>query len=822
MKTFFVDVITPHSVPNLFTYRVPNELAGQIMVGQRVLVPFGKGNKLFTGLIANIHENAPTAYTAKYIDSVLDSFPIVNDYQLKLWKWMSEYYLCNLGDLFNAALPSSLKLQSESKFSLAQDVNVSPERYTDEEYLIIEALQLNPVLTIDEVSDILQKKTVQPIIKTLIEKRAIIVSEEIKEKYQPKLKPYVRLTENADNEEKLEVIFTQLEKRATKQLELLTAFIQLSDRYRKKDELVPKKKLLAHAQSSEGILTQLVKKEILEILYQEVDRISEYIGDVKTIPDLSEAQASAFAEVKEHFKKHEVTLLHGVTSSGKTEIYAHLIQEAIQQGKEVLYLVPEIALTTQLIKRLQFYFGDNVFVYHSHFNQNERAEIWGKVLNNKEGKVIVGARSAMFLPFSNLQLIIVDEEHDTSYKQYEPAPRYNARDSSIVLANLHQAKVLLGSATPSIESYTNATNDKYGLVTLTKRFGNIEMPEINLIDIADAKKRRQMQGPFSQQLIEKIGQTIEAGEQVILFRNRRGFAPVMECETCGHSVQCNNCDVNLTYHKYQHILRCHYCGYKQKVPQTCVACGGNNIHLKGSGTEKIEEELQLIFPKIKIGRMDWDTTRTKNAYNSIIEAFEDKEIDVLVGTQMVTKGLDFDNVGLVGVVDADGMLHFPDFRANERCFQLLTQVSGRAGRKNKKGQVLIQTNQPTAEIFKNIQANNFAAYYRQELLERKNYVYPPYSRIIHFSVKHRDVKLANEAALFLAGLLKQNKEVQTLGPEPPLIPRVRNQYIFDLMIKASKSKDLLKTKEMIKAALNEFRQQKKYSSVRVNVDVDPQ
>ncbi|MCO6501091.1 MAG: primosomal protein N' [Vicingus serpentipes] len=824
-KTLFVDVILPLSVPNLFTYRVPFELNDALQIGQRVVVPFGRGGKLYSSLIKHIHETPPAEYAAKYIESLLDERPIVNAHQLKHWDWIADYYIANPGDVFNAALPGALKLASETKVVLnAAYEGDAVNDLSDKEYLIYEALEVRNVLSLQEISEILEVKNVHQFVKTLIEKKVILVEEELKRKFKPKVVQYVRLTQFADNEKNLEGIFNDLSK-AKKQLEVLMNYIKLSNRYQKEPVTVKKIDLQKSANVSAAIINELVKKDVLEIYDVTANRIDDSPYELIADKTLNPYQQKALSEINTQFNNKDTVLLHGVTGSGKTEIYIQLIKETLKQGKQVLYLLPEIALTTQLIVRLQKVFGDQIGVYHSKFNENERVEVWNEVLNFEYTKstrfnIVMGARSALFLPYSNLGLIIVDEEHENSFKQYDPAPRYNARDAAIVLANIHQAKVLLGSATPAIETYWNAQENKFGLVELNKRHDNVQLPEILCADIKEATRKKKMKSHFSPLLMEMMEEAFKNKEQVILFQNRRGYAPFMICEECGHVPECNNCDVSLTYHKFTHQLRCHYCGSHKKMPPTCPACGSTRITLKGFGTEQIEEELAIYFPKIRIARMDADTSRSKNAYHNLINDFEEGNIDVLVGTQMVTKGLDFDNVSLVGILNADSMLNFPDFRAFERSYHLMSQVSGRAGRK-KRGKVLIQTYDPYHPIVRQVIEHDYVGMYKNELIERKKFKYPPFHRLIYFTLKHRNRDVLNAGADEFTDALKEKFGNRILGPEFPVVARIKNIYHKNIMLKVERDISIKKTRKLVMEVKNKFEVNSEYKSIKITIDVDP-
>lgn len=823
--TTFIDVILPLPLPNLYTYRIPVALDHDLQIGQRVVVPFGRGGKLYSALIKRTHSNPPKEYQAKYIQSVLDEYPIVNKIQLEHWDWIANYYISTLGEVFNAALPGALKLASETKVLLNVEFDGNPTDLADNEYLIYEALEVRNILSLQEIAEILNIKNVHRVVKSLIEKRAIVVEEELKRKYKPKIVQYVRFTPYANHEENLKTIFDQL-KRATKQLEIIMSFIQLSNRYNSESTEVKKIELQKSVDATSSVINQLVKKNIFEVYDIEVDRIGKYDKDLQGEKILNKYQKKAYAEIKKQFTEKDIVLLHGVTSSGKTEIYIKLIQEALDRGEQVLYLLPEIALTTQLIKRLQKVFGDKIGVYHSKFNENERVEVWNKVLSFQQTKsstfqIVMGARSAMFLPFSKLGLIIIDEEHENTFKQYDPSPRYHARDTSIVLAKLHGGKVLLGSATPSVETYWNAQEGKYGLVEITKRHGGVMMPEILCADIKEATRKKIMKSHFSPLLMQLMEEAFENKEQVILFQNRRGYAPFMLCEECGHVPQCNNCDVSLTYHKNSNQLKCHYCGSSKSMPPACNACGTTRITLKGFGTEQIEEELAILFPQIKVARMDADTTRSKNAYHDLITNFEDRKVDVLVGTQMVTKGLDFDNVALVGILNADTMLNFPDFRAFERSYQLMSQVSGRAGRKSKRGKVLIQSYDPHHPIIRQVIDHDYLGMYKAEVLERRNFKYPPFERLIQFTLKHKKAEVLNEGAKEFADDLKLKFGDRILGPEYPYVSRVNNNYQKNILLKIERGISSARTRELIKEVKQKFEAFSEYKSIRILVDVDP-
>lgn len=826
--TLFADVLLPLPVPGTFTYRIPMELNDEVLAGKRVVVQFGK-SKLYTGLIKAVHQNVPQNYTPKYILSVLDPIPLINPLQFKFWDWIADYYICHPGEVMNAALPSALKLASETRIVQNPDFDGDISQLNEKEYLVAEAIDIQKSLTISEVSRIVEFQKVIPLIKTLIEKKVVLLEEEIKDRYKPKVETFVRLTEEYRNEAKLRELFDDLEKRAYKQLELMMTFHRLIDQG---DELamVKRSELLTIANAAPQQITALEKKGVIEVIEKVSSRLETFdqTSTVSSI-ELTEKQQDAFDQIKSAFETKAVTLLHGVTSSGKTEIYIRLIDEVIKSGRQVLFLLPEIALTTQIINRMRKYFGDRVGVYHSKYSMFERVEIWNKVIqhgelsgdNLKKYQIVLGARSALFLPFSNLGLVIVDEEHDTSYKQYSPAPRYLARDAAIVLAQMHGAKTLLGSATPSVESYYNAQMDKYGLAELAERYGGMELPEILIADLKMETRRKTMKSHFSSLLIQHIEEALEKKEQVILFQNRRGFSLRVECESCNWMPSCKNCDVTLIYHKHNNQLKCHYCGYSTPVPARCPECGHTGLHMKGFGTEKVEDDLGIIFPQATIMRMDLDTTRSKTSYQKIISDFEERRIDVLVGTQMVTKGLDFDNVSIVGVLNADNLISYPDFRSFERSYQLMAQVSGRAGRKFKRGKVIIQTYRPNHQVIQYVIANRFDLMFRSQIMERRNFKYPPFYRLIELQLQHKEEGTVSAAATELAAMLKAKLGSRVIGPEFPIVSRIKGLYLKNILIKLERTTETNQLKQELKEILNLFEAGSKFKSARVVVDVDP-
>ena len=817
----FVEVILPLSLAKTFTYSVSETEFHYIKKGMRVAVPFGK-SKIYTALVIQIHQNKPELYEAKEIHQILDERPIVTEIQIAHWQWIASYYMCAIGDVYRGAMPSALLLESETLISQKTDSFIDTSLLSDDEFLVYEALQQQSSLKIQDIISILNKKNIFPVIQKLVDRNILVLQEEIQESYKPKLVRYVRLHPKYESNQGLSELLETL-KNANKQREIVLRYFQLSASEKTQGQAKPitVKKLVEAANSSSAIVKALIEKEIFEDYFLQEDRVN-FNGKIREDElQLSATQQTAFEEIKERFTQKEVCLLHGVTSSGKTEIYIKLIEEYLVTGKQILYLLPEIALTTQLVGRLRTYFGNKVAVFHSKYNNNERIEVWNQVVQNSEkAQVVIGARSALFLPFQNLGFIIVDEEHEPTFKQVDPAPRYHARDAAIVLAYSHKAKVLLGSATPSIETYFNAKSDKFGLVEISKRFGNVMMPNIELVDLKDKYFRKKMTGHFSDVLIEEITNALSLGEQVILFQNRRGYSPIIECITCGHVPQCQQCDVSLTYHKHKNQLRCHYCGYTMAKPKHCQACSSVDLTTKGFGTEQIEQELISIFPNSKIGRMDQDTTRGKFGFEKIIDSFKNREMDILVGTQMLAKGLDFDNVSLVGIMNADNMLYHPDFRAFERSFQMMTQVAGRAGRSEKQGKVIIQTYNPNHNTIQQVTNNDYLGMYTEQLYDRQIYKYPPYFRIIKLTLKQRDFDKLKDGSMWLYQVMRQNLDMPVLGPEEPVISRIRNEYIRTIIVKIPQNTSIGNTKKLIQKILNSFEAVAQYRAIKVTSNVD--
>jgi len=815
-KTLFAEVILPLAISKNYTYRVPYEQNSAIAIGKRVVVQFGK-SKLYTAIVKEISTLAPEKYEAKYIIEILDDQPVVTPHQLNFWQWLADYYMCNIGEVMNAALPAALKLASETRIVLNKDYDIDRSTLHDKEFLIVEALDIQPELTVSDIAKLLGQKTVMPILKLMFEKNIIHISEEVSERYKPRKRTFITLNPVYNHPDNLRELFPILEKRAPKQADALLAYIKLA----RHQKAITKNELIEESGAGESSIKSLIEKEILIAEEKNVSRLHFEEEELNSNFELSEQQTEVLQSVRTQFQEKDVVLLHGVTSSGKTQVYIRLIEEMMRNDRQVLYLLPEIALTTHIIERLRLYFGADIGVYHSRFNDNERVEVWQKVLNN-DYKVILGARSSVFLPFNDLGLIVVDEEHETSYKQFDPAPRYNARDAAIFLANTHKGKVLLGSATPSFESYFNARTHKYGFTELTERYGGVQLPDVQVVSISHETKQKTIQSHFTSVLMEGINQALINKEQVILFQNRRGYAPVLMCKICAYTPKCINCDVSLTYHKSSGKLHCHYCGYKEDSPSVCPACGSTHLEYKGFGTEKIEDELSLLLPDARIARMDLDTTRARNSLQTILNNLEEKKIDILVGTQMVAKGLDFADVTLIGIINADSMLKFPDYRANERSFQMLAQVSGRAGRRGKQGKVVIQTYDPNHRVIKQVIANDYNDLYFTEMEERKSFKYPPFYRIINLDIKHKDPDVLYNQANYLGNELRRYFGERVIGPESPLISRIRNYYIKSIMLKFERDGiSIVKAKAILRDVITQFQTTKLSKGSIIQPDVDP-
>ena len=815
----YIDVILPLPIPGTFTYSVPSESLELIQIGSRVVVPFGP-KKYYTAIISHIHTEKPIEYEVKPLFSVLDSYPIVLPNQLQFWNWISEYYLSALGDVYKAAIPSGLKLESETMVELNNDY-IGDTTLTENEVKILDLLTENPIQNITKLARDSQIENILPIANRLLDRGAITLREQLRDSYKPKIEARVRLTEEYRNTEALEELYDTLSN-APKQLDLVISYTALSNCLRE-DEIkeVAKRRLLLTADASPSSFNGLVEKGIMEEYDYEVGRLDVDIEDTEEAHELNKVQQVAYNSILESFEKKPVCLLHGVTSSGKTEIYIKLIEQAINKGKQVLYLLPEIALTAQITERLKRVFGDNLGVYHSKFSDAERVEIWKKQLSDNPYKLILGVRSSVFLPFQDLDLLIIDEEHEATYKQQDPAPRYHARDSAIVLAHLFKAKTLLGTATPAIETWFNAQTGKYGLVQLTERFKDIELPEIIAVDIYDLKRKKRMTGQFSPLLLGMMREALENKEQIILFQNRRGFAPMIECNLCGWVPKCTNCDVSLTYHKRLNQLTCHYCGHSMQLPTSCPACNETDLVHRGFGTEKVEDEIKTIFPEAAIARMDLDTTRTRTAYERIISDFQSGVTNVLIGTQMISKGLDFDHVSVVGILNADTMLNYPDFRSYERAYQLMAQVSGRAGRKHKQGRVVLQTRSIDHPIIGQVIGNRYEEMVEFQLEERQLFSYPPFYRLIYVYLKHRDENRLDFMARTMADRLRASFGERVLGPDKPPVGRIQTLYIRKIVLKIEHNSSMKQARSILLEIKERMLADKRFRSLIVYYDVDP-
>lgn len=833
MNTFFVDVILPLHIHDTYTYRVPQEYNDAIQVGQRVVVQFGT-RKLYSALVRRVHENVPN-YSVKYVLAVLDEFPIITEQQFQFWEWMANYYMCYVGDVMAIALPSAFKLASETSVSIHPDFSGELSDLTYNEIRVVQLLSEHPVMTVDDISRAIGVQKMLPLLNTMIERGITIMDEELHQRYKPRTSTFISLAPEYQQADKARELFDSLEKKKStqKQVDVLLKFMQMSQMG---TDSIAKRNLLddSHGQPvSESAFKTLVKNGILIPEERTESRLEHF--DSITSPDtiaLNEQQQAAFDYLSKGEKA--VSLLHGVTSSGKTEVYIKLINEVIKQGHQVLFLLPEIALTAQIINRLRKYFGNKVGIYHSRFSSSQRAEVWNKTkaeLPEDRYQILLGARSALFLPFQDLKLVIVDEEHDNSYKQYDPSPRYNGRDAAIYLAHLWNARTVLGSATPSIESYFNAQQGKYGFCEMSKRFGGLLMPEVLCADMKEEYNnlRRDLgkdvlsSNPlFSKFLLDNIREALDNHEQVILFQNRRGFSLRIECDDCHWTPKCQHCDVSLVYHKATNSLRCHYCGYSIPIPTECPACHSHHLSMKGFGTERIEDDLSIVFPDAKVARMDQDSTMQKNRYLEIINDFQDQRIDILVGTQMVTKGLDFNHVSVVGIVSADNLIYFPDFRAFERAFQQMTQVSGRAGRHGHRGKVIIQTFNPYHQAIRNVIDNDYKAMYSSQITDRRVFRYPPYYRLIDITLKHRDSDTLNEGAARYASMLRQVFATRVIGPEHPNVSRIRGLYIKKILLRFERTEAIAQAKEIILNMGDDLKRDNTFSSLQIHFDVDPQ
>lgn len=814
----YVDVILPLPLPKCFTYSLPDEYAEDVKIGCRVVVPFGR-KKYYTAIVRNVHYCAPTDYEVKEVSALLDADPVLLPQQFSFWEWIADYYLCTQGDVYKAALPSGLKLESETIVEYNPDFEAEAP-LTEREQRILDLLSADRQQCVTKLEKDSGLKNILTVIKSLLDKEAIFVKEELKRTYKPKMEARVRLAGKV-SEKQLHILFDLLS-RAPKQLTLLMKYVECSRLLSGETPVeISRKELLQQANVSSAILNGLVEKKIFEIYYHEIGRLQADCQSVMPLNPLNSFQQRAHDEIVASFREKNVCLLYGVTASGKTEIYIHLIEETIRQGKQVLYLLPEIALTTQITERLQRVFGSRLGIYHSKFPDAERVEIWQKQLGAANYDIILGVRSSVFLPFQNLGLVIVDEEHETTYKQQDPAPRYHARNAAIVLAMMYGAKTLLGTATPSIETWQNAVAGKYGFVQLKERYKEIQLPEIVPVDIKELYRKKRMVGPFSPLLIQYMREALDQKEQVILFQNRRGFAPMIECRVCGWVPKCQNCDVSLTYHKGINQLTCHYCGYTYQVPVSCPACDGTELTNRGFGTEKIEDDIKVIFPEAKVARMDLDTTRTRSAYEKIIADFEQGKTDILIGTQMVSKGLDFDHVSVVGILNADTMLNYPDFRSYERAFQLMAQVAGRAGRKNKRGRVVLQTKSIDHPIIHQVIANNYEGMVDGQLAERQMFHYPPYYRLVYVYLKNKNEGLLEQMAAVMGDKLRAVFGNRVLGPDKPPVARVQTLYIRKIVLKVEHTAPMARARELLLRIQREMLEDDRFRSLIVYYDVDP-
>ena len=816
-EVYFVDVLLPLHLPGTYTYRVPQEYNGSVAVGMRVVVQFGqKSAKMYSAIVRRIHREQPP-YKCKYILAVLDVSPIVTERQLEHWEWVARYYMCTPGDVMAVALPSGLKLASESALAIHPDFSGDITSLSKSEQQIVQLLSDHPVMRVIDISRAIGIQKIMPVIRGMIERQVVMMDEELRERFTPRKTAYLRLADEYLPEEAQKELFDSLErKRRVKQVELLMQYLQRS-RFGK--EPVPKRDL-----PQGSALQTLVKNGVLVVEERVESRLERFDDGQLLSPDsiqLNAEQQAAYDLLAS--TPSPVSLLHGVTSSGKTEVYIKLIHKVVQEGRQALFLLPEIALTVQLINRLRRYFGDLVGVYHSRFSANQRTEVWQRTQSTGEGRyqVLLGARSATFLPFTDLGLVIVDEEHDPSYKQYDPAPRYHARDSAIMLAQMWGAKVVLGSATPSVESYYNAESGKYALATMRQRYGGFSLPQVEVVDMKAEQRAGQLKGHFSPALLDAVDSALRSGKQAILFQNRRGFSLRLECDDCHQVPQCIHCDVSLVYHKATHSLRCHYCGYSIPVPSECPHCHSTHLKMIGIGTERIEEDLQILFPDARVARMDLDSTLQKNQYLELLSDFEHRRIDILVGTQMVTKGLDFEHVSVVGIINADNIINYPSFRSYERAFQQMTQVSGRAGRHGEGGRVIIQSYNPHHQVIANVVDSDYKALYEEQIQERRVFRYPPYHRLIEITLKHRDADLLNEAADWMAAHLRATFAGRVMGPEYPLVSRVRALYLKVITLRFERTEPIADAKRVILQIGDDLVKQEGWSGVSIHYDVDP-
>ena len=819
---YFADVILPLPLENLYTYKIPSDLEKSVVRGCRVIVHFGK-KRFYTAIVSEVYDTPPnTGYEIKEIFAVLDTTPILKRPQLRFWQWIANYYLCKLGDVYKAALPSGLKIESETSVTRNPDFETQTPLKPNEQAVLYAFTKEKERLTLSELEKRTGLRNIVPIVASLMAQGAVEVNEELKRGYTPKTETYLRLASDYSEEEKLQEAFDCI-RRAKKQEQLLICFLDLSHALNPVlGQEISKKELLEKSGQSATVLEGLLKRGILETYEKEVSRLQMQVCRRQEPNPLSDAQKEALWKIQDVFREKDICLLHGVTSSGKTEIYIHLIRQVLNAGRQVLYMLPEIAITTQITERLGKLFGEQLLVYHSKFSDNERIEVWNRLLHTHSPMLILGVRSSLFLPFSDLGLIIVDEEHETSYKQQEPAPRYNARNAAMVLAGMHGGKTLLGSATPSIDSYFNALAGKYGLVELKTRFGTHQSPQIIPVNIKELKRKKQMKHPlFSPPLIQSMRQALDNGEQIILFQNRRGFAPVTECKECGWVPRCVNCDVSMTYHKYHNNLVCHYCGYTIRLPEVCPSCGSSDFQMQGFGTEKVEEEIALLFPDVHVVRMDMDTARTRTAYERIIGDFDKGNTQILIGTQMISKGLDFGHVGVVGILNADGLMNYPDFRAHERAFQLMLQVSGRTGRRDKQGTVILQTSQPEHPLIRMVIRSAYREMVDWQLSERSIFHYPPYFRLIVLVLRSKNESVLQDLARTYADKLRSQLGNRVLGPVTPPVSYVQTWHIRKIVIKIETAAAIQPMRGFLESVYTEMQHFPTFRQIMLHYDVDP-
>ncbi|WP_175620970.1 replication restart helicase PriA [Chryseobacterium schmidteae] len=812
----YAQIILPLNLKGTFTYKVPEEIQSTIQLGMRVLVPFG-GKKIYTGIVFEFHDEEPTQFVAKEVISILDEQPILPSEQIRFWKWLSDYYLCNLGEIYRFAFPSSLKLESETYLKLKSNITVEFENLDVNEMYLIQALEVRQLINLTDIEAFIPKKDIIKTINSLIDLQYIEIDEKVAEKYKAKEVAYVKIKDEVLENQNLTEILLSL-KRAQKQKDL---FLHILEKQTEDPDLhIKKSELFEDGYFSSSHFKSLADKNLVEEYYMQKDRIESYEGEIEEVEELTEVQKAAKNEVDEAFEEGRNVLLHGVTSSGKTHIYLEKIEECISEGKNVLFLLPEISLTKQITQRLEKKYGRQLGFYHQKLTDFEKVEIWRRIKNN-DVKVLIATRNALFLPYQNLGLIVVDEEHDSGYKPREVSPFFNAKDSSLVLANFYGANVILGSATPSVESYYLARKEKMKYIFLNERFGNVKLPEFELINFKEAQDSKKVSGNFSLKLIDEIKKTLEEKNQTMILHNRRGYASVLECESCGYVNYCSNCDVVMTYHKAAHEMKCHYCGQRASKPKTCPKCYSENLNEKGVGVEQIHEEISKVFPDNEVDRMDVDSMRKKFAYEKLYEKIEDRETDIIVGTQMISKGLDFDHIELVAIPKADSMLYVQDFRAEERAYQLITQVSGRAGRVSGKGRVLIQTFNPDHSVFQLIKMNNISKIYKYFLTERQKFNYPPFTKLIMIELKHRRDEKVDRASQFLGSILRKYlPEDCILGPERAQIARLNNLYQFQVLLKLPRGKNYEKFKSLVLLSLKEFDEITAYQSIKKDVFVD--